>query len=253
MSTKIPSSVTSEVNSPSPLSVVRVAPIAKNAFPQVLCLPLLQTPTSAKSFPCHSYENTRGGVSILLAFGGRSFSSDIQLAGAGEYLCSPQLRFSHPGRHLGELRRLQLECGDAFSDPQNTDHGPRSCPANCAQTRHFCHRHFACNPFSINRLRTLSITNRGGGGYILPDKSFSATCSLPRSSSFDLQLSTFNLFPSFSAPLRYPSPIRSVRPTPRALAFTIHFADAIRATSPCSLRPFDATLTKILGGLLAAS
>src|SRR5579859_686534 len=59
---KIPSSVTSEVNSPSPRSAVRVAPIAKNAPPQVLCLPLLQTPPSAKSFPCHSYENIRGGV-----------------------------------------------------------------------------------------------------------------------------------------------------------------------------------------------
>src|SRR5579859_865344 len=36
-------------------------------------------------------------------------------------------------------------------------------PPSHAQTRHFCHRHFACKPFSINRLRTLSITNRGGG------------------------------------------------------------------------------------------
>jgi len=47
---------------PQPLSAVRVAPVAKNAPPQALCLPLLQTPPSAKSFPCHSYENTPGGV-----------------------------------------------------------------------------------------------------------------------------------------------------------------------------------------------
>jgi len=62
MLTKILSSVTSKVNSPSPCFAVHVAPIAKIARPQVLCLPLLQTPPSAKSFPCHSYENTRGGV-----------------------------------------------------------------------------------------------------------------------------------------------------------------------------------------------
>gem|GEM_PF-3526707 len=59
-------------------------------------------------------------------FGGRRFSSDIQSAGADEYLCPPHLRFSHPGRHRGELRCSQLACGDAFSDPRNTSHATRN-------------------------------------------------------------------------------------------------------------------------------
>jgi|GEM_PF-7039652 len=103
-----------------------IAPSAKSAPPQVLCLPLLHTPPSAKSFPCHSYENTRGGVSILPALGCRSFSSDTRSAAEANYLFPPHLRFSHPGRHRGEPQCLQLACGDAFSYPPNTDHGPRT-------------------------------------------------------------------------------------------------------------------------------
>src|SRR5579863_1234662 len=37
--------------------------------------------------------------------------------------------------------------------------------SNRAQTRRTCHGHFACKPFSINRLRTLSISNGGGGAH----------------------------------------------------------------------------------------
>jgi|GEM_PF-3992765 len=86
-------------------------------------------------------------------------------------------------------------------------------PSTTPRTHHICHRHFACKPFSINRLRTLSITNRGGGSHHRHLFEFYFNSHLPRSSSFDFQPSTLKLFLPSSAPLRYPSPPFSRPPT----------------------------------------
>src|SRR5579859_267171 len=60
-----------------------------------------------------------------------------------------------------------------------------------ARTRHTCHHHSACKPFFINRLRTLSIINRGGG--LRAHLSFKFHFNfLPRASRFASTLGTPN-------------------------------------------------------------
>jgi len=63
-----------------------------------------------------------------------------------------------------------------------------------AQTRHTCHHHFACKLFPINRLRTLSFINRGGGAHHAHLFKFYFNSSISCSPCFSFQLSTVNLF-----------------------------------------------------------
>ena len=54
--------------------------------------------------------------------------------------------------------------------------------ANRARAQHTRHQHFACKPFSINRLRTLSITNRGvpANFYFARRSPLGTLCIIPR-------------------------------------------------------------------------
>ena len=120
----ISSSSTSTLD-PQRLPAARVASIARNARLQVLCLPLLQTPPSAKSFPCHSYENTRGGVppANQSRFDHFLRLSTLTLNLSLPLLAGPEQK--SPLSSAAGLRCLQLACVDAFSEPQNTDQRPR--------------------------------------------------------------------------------------------------------------------------------
>ena len=89
---------------------------------------------------------------------------------------------------------------------------------DCAQTRHTRHHHSACKPFSINRLRTLSVTNRG---HLFQTKDFrsfrpcsSAPPRYPPSSPYGPQSRTNPTHPSPSLRLQalpYQSPAHTFR------------------------------------------
>ena len=85
---------------------------------------------------------------------------------------------------------------------------------DCAQTRHTCHHHSACKPFSIKRLHTLSITNRGGGCAQPPSPQVLLQLAPSSLASFDLQPSTFKVTIRRSESKDLSSPVSTLQRPP---------------------------------------